>query len=112
MRTVVLLLVVSAAGCGPYLQRSTEREPPMVAPARAAIDREETAEDEGAAPPPHAPAADPSFGFAALGDPALAALVAEAVEYHRDVLAGLASIRAARALADQARASRLPSVSL
>ncbi|HSM13038.1 MAG TPA: efflux transporter outer membrane subunit [Thermoanaerobaculia bacterium] len=97
-RPLAAVLALAAAGCS----LAPAPEPPPIEPPPA---WRET-------PPPAAASAVADRWWTAFGDPALDALVEEALDNNRDLLAAVARLAESRALAAAAGADRLPSLDL
>lgn len=105
---ILLALALGAqasSGCASYLTRTDTRSS-LSEPAQLAAERVE----EDMLPPPLREGALPEM-YGSQVDPRLAPLVAEAIGASPDVVVAVSTVEEARAIAEQTRAARLPTVS-
>ncbi len=122
MRRVLTIACISAlAGCATYVERSHgstlvaaperfDRGPAPRAETPAGAEAVAEAAETEQAPDAPPPASSPTAWGTALGDPALDAVLAEAVEVNFDVKAAILRVDQAIAVARQVRSARFPTI--
>ena len=107
MRSMILILLVSAIVVGCNYRKNTDIQPNVEVPTNYS-------EGTELPPPPEQPAeAEPvrdARWWRQMGDTTLSALIEEALRRNQSVRAGWARVRQARYIANQVRAARMPQI--